>query len=212
MQAVFADNWTRMRSEVLQGDTFFPFIPALGGKMAQCFKSGPVDGAENARLLYLYSIAAARKSIRLSESYFVPDNLAIDLLVAARRRGVKVEVITPGIIDFNMVRRAARSRWGRLLDAGVLFYEYQPVKYHCKVMVVDDVWVTAGSINFDDRSFRLNGEVNINVLDKDFAARQIEIFERDKSQSVQISRRAFKKRPWYIRFAENFCGLFRGVL
>lgn len=212
MQGVFMDNWMRCTSRVLHGTNYFPVNPPAGDSLAQCFKSGPVDGAENARLLYLYSIAAARKSIRLSHSYFVPDNLAIDMLVAAAERGVKIEIITPGIIDFNVVRRAARSRWDRLMRTGVQFYEYQPARYHCKLMIVDDVWVTCGSINFDDRSFRINGEGNINVYDPEFAARQIEVFERDKAESVRISRREFKKRPWYMRAVENFCGIFRGYL
>jgi cardiolipin synthase len=212
LQGVFMDNWMRVQSEVLHGNLYFPPLEPKGTIPAQCFKSGPEDGAENARLLYLYSIAAARKSIRLSHSYFVPDNLAIDLLVAARKRGVKVEIITPHRIDFNIVRRAARSRWGKLLDAGVEFYEYKPSKYHCKLMIVDDIWVTCGSINFDDRSFRINGEANINVYDADFAARQIAIFEQDKAKSIHITKEAFKHRPWRIKFIENLCGLFRGLL
>ena len=99
MQGVFSDNWMRSSSEVIHGADFFPVLSTNGASVAQCFKSGPVDGAENARLLYLYSIAAARKSIRLAHSYFVPDNLSIDMLVAACERGVQIEIITPGIID-----------------------------------------------------------------------------------------------------------------
>ena len=134
------------------------------------------------------------------------------MLVAARSRGVKIEIITPGRIDWNIVRRAARSRWDKLLDAGVEFYEYQPSKYHCKLMIVDDVWVTCGSINFDDRSFRINGEGNINVYDEAFAAEQIRIFEQDKAKSVHITREKFKKRPLRIKLVEKFYGLFRGLL
>ena len=212
MQGVFSDNWMRGRSEVLHGEAFFPPLTEHGDSVAQVFKSGPRDGAENARLLYLYSIAAARKSIRIAHSYFVPDNLAIDMLVAARKRGVDVEVIAPGIIDWNIVRRAARSRWDDLMEAGVKFYEYQPARYHCKIMIVDDIWVTAGSINFDDRSFRINMEANMNVLDPEFAARQIEVFEADKAQSVFVDPARFENRPWYIKAVENFWGLFRGFL
>lgn len=212
MQSVFMDNWTRTRSEVLHGEDYFPKLAEAGNSVGQCFKSGHEDGAENARLLYLYSIAAARKSIRISHSYFVPDNLAIDMLVAACKRGVKVEVIAPGIIDFNIVRRAARSRWSRLMDAGVRFYEFQPARYHCKTMIVDDVWVTTGSVNFDDRSFRINGECNINVMDPEFAERQIRVFEDDKTKSIHISPEAFRKRSWFIKCVEKFCGLFRSQL
>jgi len=99
----------RCTSRVLHGPDYFPDVGPAGEITAQAFKSGPVDGAENARLLYLYSISAARKTIRLSHSYFVPDNLLIDALLDAAARGVKIEIITPAKIDFNIVRRAARS-------------------------------------------------------------------------------------------------------
>lgn len=212
IQSIFMDNWIRTSSEVLHGPDYFPQIATAGDEVAQAFKSGPKDGAENARLLYLYSIAAARKSIRLCHSYLVPDDLAIQMLVDAARRGVKVEIITPGVIDKNVVRRAARSRWSQMMDAGIQFYEYQPSKLHTKIMIVDDVWVTCGSINFDDRSFRINDEGNLNVMDAAFAKRQIEVFETDKKESVRIEPKIFKKRPWPERVYENFCALFRGQL
>jgi cardiolipin synthase A/B len=212
IQGIFMDNWIRGRSEVLHGKEYFPPLEEQGHILAQAFKSGSRDGTENARLLYYYSIAAARKSILLSHSYFVPDNLAIEMLVRAQKRGVKVQVITAGKIDWNIVRRAARSRWDPLLAAGVEIYEYQPVKYHSKVMVVDDVWVTCGSVNFDDRSFRINEEANVNVWDREFARRQVEIFERDKSRAIKVELAAFRKRSWHLKFVENFCGLFRGIL
>ena len=212
IQGVFMDNWIRTSSEVLHGPDYFPPLETAGHSVAQAFKSGPRDGAENARLLYLYSIAAARKNIRFAHSYLVPDNLAIDMLVAAAARGVKIEIITPGAIDLNVVRRAARSRWDLMMNAGIAFYEYQPAKLHNKIMIVDDVWVTCGSINFDDRSFRINDEGNINILDAEFAKRQIEVFEADKAKSVRIDPVKFKKRPWHERFYERFCALFRGQL
>jgi cardiolipin synthase len=212
IQSIFMDNWIRTSSEVLHGPDYFPALDAAGSIPAQAFKSGPKDGAENARLLYLYSIAAARKSIRFTHSYFVPDDLAIDMIVEAANRGVKVEVIAPGFIDKNMVRRAAKTRWQEMMDAGVEFWEFQPSKLHTKMMIVDDVWVSCGSINFDDRSFRLNDEGNINLYDAEFAKRQIEIFEADKAKSVKIDPAKFKKRPLHERFYENFCNLFRSQL
>ncbi len=212
VQSIFMDNWIRTSSEVLHGPDYFPPLPPVGDSVAQAFKSGPKDGAENARLLYLHSIAAARKSIRLCHSYLVPDNLAIEHLVAAAKRGVKIEIITPGVIDMNIVRRAARSRWRGMMDAGVEFYEYQPAKLHNKVMIVDDLWVTCGSINFDDRSFRINDEGNVNILDAGFAKSQVEVFEADKAKSIRIDPAQFRKRPWHERFYEHFCALFRGQL
>jgi cardiolipin synthase len=184
----------------------------VGNSLAQAFKSGPKDGAENARLMYLYSIAAARKSIRFCHSYFVPDDLALQMLVEAAQRGVKIEIITPGVIDKNMVRRAARSRWHAMMDAGIEFWEYQPAKLHSKIMIVDDTWVTCGSINFDDRSFRINDEGNINIYDPEFARGEIDVFEADKKNSVRIDPVKFKKRPFWERVYETFCAIFRSQL
>lgn len=212
IQGIFMDNWIRTNSELLHGPDYFPTLPPVGDSYAQAFLSGPKDGAENARLLHLYSIAAAQKSIRFCHSYFVPDDLALDMIVEAAMRGVKIEVLAPGVIDWNVVRRAARSRWQRMMDAGVEFWEYQPAKMHNKIMIVDDVWVSTGSVNFDDRSFRINDEANINVYDPEFAKRQVEVFEADKLKSVKIDPVKFKKRPLLERIYENICNLFRSQL
>lgn len=212
IQGIFMDNWIRTSSELLHGPDYFPPLEPRGDSFAQAFLSGPKDGAENARLLHLYSIAAARKSIRFCHSYFVPDDLALDMIIEAAKRGVKVEVLAPGVIDWNVVRRAARSRWQKMMDVGVEFWEYQPSKLHNKIMIVDDVWVSTGSVNFDDRSFRINDEANINVYDAEFAKRQIEVYEADKLKSVKIDPVKFKKRPLIERIYENICSLFRSQL
>jgi cardiolipin synthase A/B len=212
LQGVFAANWIQTEHEVLHGPEYFPAGENAGSVLARSYKTGPDDGIEAARLVYLYSIAAARKHIRIAHSYFVPDDLVIDTLIDARKRGVQIEIITPGIIDANVVRRASRARWNDLVDAGVEFYEYQPSLFHCKVMIVDDIWVTAGTVNFDDRSFRINDENTLEVWDKNFAAEQIKIFEADKAKSRKIERGEYKSRPWYIKSAEYFASFFRAWL
>jgi phosphatidylserine/phosphatidylglycerophosphate/cardiolipin synthase-like enzyme len=91
-------------------------------------------------------------------------------LVAAAGREVRVKIITPGEhMDAETVRRASRAQWGQLLQAGVEIFEYQPTMYHCKVMIVDDLWLSVGSTNFDNRSFSLNDEANLNITDKTLA-------------------------------------------
>jgi cardiolipin synthase A/B len=212
MQAVFVDNWLQMRSEILHGGEYFPQLKPAGTAKAQFFKSGPRDGAENARLAYLFSIGAARKHIRLAHAYFVPGDLLTKALLEARRRGVKVEVIVPSKIDNFAVKKAGRSRWGELLEAGVEFYEYEPTLYHCKTMIVDDVWVTTGSVNIDERSFRINDEANLNVLDRQFAAKLIRSFEADKGKSRRLAARDFKRRNWFSKLGDHFFGLFHSQL
>ena len=212
IQAAFMDNWIETRSEILDGQDYFGHALPTGAAVAQCFKSGPTDGAENARLSYLLSIAAARKSIRLAHAYFVPDDAAVDALLDARHRGVKIEVVVPAKTDAAVVGQASRSRWGKLLEAGVEFYEYQPSLYHPKIMIVDDAWVTAGSVNFDERSFRMNDEANLNVLDREFAARLTAIFNEDKAKSRGLTAGHLKKRPWPVRWWESFVGLFHSQM
>lgn len=212
LQGIFMDNWIQTEHEVLHGPDYFPPLHCTGQSYARAYKTGPRDGVEAARLVYLYSIAAARKHIRIGHSYFVPDDLMIETLLAARRRGVKIEIITPGIIDANVVRRASRARWDELIKAGVEFYEYQPSLYHCKLMVVDDVWVTVGTVNFDNRSFRINDENTLEVWDKDFAATQIRMFEADKAKSRRVTPGEYKARRWYVKAAEEFASYFRAWL
>jgi cardiolipin synthase len=171
MQAVFCDNWIKTRAKVLGGPAYFPALESRGKSFAQVFKSSRGEGSESVRMMYLFSIASATKSIRLQAAYFVPDELAIQTFISARKRGVKVEIIVPGPhTDSQIVAGASRVLWGDLLDAGVEIYEYQPAMYHCKVIIVDEVWVSVGSTNFDDRSFRLNDEANLNVYDSIFAS------------------------------------------
>jgi len=209
MQAVFAANWLQTTSRLLVGPEYFPDTGRPGSAFADCFKSGPNESPENARMSYLLAIAAARKSILLSHAYFVPDDLAIEMLLRARQRGVDIEVIVPLKNDSRFGRAAARSRWGKLLAAGVKFYQYEPALYHCKVMIVDDVFTTFGSVNFDNRSFAINDEVNINVVDVDVAHAFLKSFNDDRAHSKPLTREEFEDRPFYIKITDNICGLFR---
>lgn len=195
MQAAFCDNWIKTRGKVLAGPDYFPELKPVGDSSAQVFKSSRGGSSENARLMYLLSITSANKSIRLQAAYFVPDELAIQSIVSARKRGVEVEIIVPGPnTDSKIVAAASRSLWGGLLDAGVKIYEYQPAMYHCKVLIVDELWVSVGSTNFDDRSFRLNDEANLNIYDATFAAKQVNAFNADKENSRLMTRAEFKNR------------------
>jgi cardiolipin synthase len=207
MQAVFNDNWTKATSNVLHGDRYFPAIAPRGagrGIAAQVFSSSPTGGAESMHLMYLLAITAAERTIDLESSYFVPDELTVDALVAAMQRGVKVRLITPGAdIDSAVVRRASRALWGPLLLAGATIAEYQPTMFHCKVLVVDGLFVSVGSTNFDNRSFRLNDEANLNILDAAFAAEQTRIFEADLRQARVITLAAWLARPWRERLVER---------
>jgi cardiolipin synthase len=213
MEAAFTDNWMKTRSRVLHGEDYFPALEEAGQCHAQMFRSSRSEGSESARLLFLFSMAAARRTLYIGSAYFVPDDLAVKTLIEAKKRGVQVEILIPGKhIDTQVTRRASRSRWGKLLEAGIEIWEYQPTMFHCKLMVVDECWTSVGSTNFDNRSFRLNDEANLNVLDRRFAERQIEIFQRDKKRAKLITLEEWRKRPLSEKILEHAAGLLRSQL
>lgn len=213
LQAAFMENWIEITGRVLHGEAYFPPLAPAGSHTAQFFVSSPGGGGESMQLMYLLSIAAAAKRLRISASYFVPDDVEVRALADAARRGVRVQIILPGAqIDSEIVRRASRASWGELLRAGVEIYEYQPTMYHCKVMIVDGLWVSVGSTNFDSRSFSVNDEANLNILDPDFAREQERIFAEDLKRARRISLEQWQSRPWTEKVWEHTMGLLSSQL
>ena len=213
MQSVFLDNWVKVTGHVLHGKAYFPPLTAHGKTAAQMFSSSPSGGSESMQLMYLFSITAAAKSIDLSAAYFVPDDLTLAALVEAMKRGVKVRIIVPGAhIDSATVRRASRATWGPLLLAGATIAEYEPTMYHCKVLIVDGLLTSVGSTNFDNRSFRLNDEATLNLLDADFAREQTDVFDADLAKSKKIGFVEWANRPWTEKLAERWSRLLASQL
>jgi cardiolipin synthase A/B len=197
LQSAFIDNWIQVCGQVLHSAAYFPPLEPDGGYTAQVFKSSPRGGAEGVQLMYLLSIAAAKTSVQLSMSYFVPDKVAVNTFVAAQKRGVQIQMIVPGpYIDKKVVRYASRYAWGALLQAGIEIYEYQPTMFHCKVMIVDELWTSVGSTNFDSRSFSVNDEANLNIYSSEFASKQARIFKQDLRNSRRITLEEWRNRPW----------------
>ena len=197
LQAAFLNNWITLTGQLLHGKKYLPRLEPVGTHAAQAFTSSPGGGAESMQLMVLMSIAAARRSVALSMAYFVPDNAAVNSLVAAARRGVRVQIIVPGAdTDSEIVRRASRFEWGPLLRAGIEIYEYQLTMYHCKVMIVDGLWTSVGSTNFDSRSFSVNDEANLNVLDASVAEAQRATFDADLRLSHRVTLAEWEARGW----------------
>ncbi|HSQ03950.1 MAG TPA: cardiolipin synthase [Burkholderiales bacterium] len=213
MQAAFTDNWAKVTGNVLHTVEYFPLLQEAGTQFAQVFKSSIDGGAESMHLMYLLSIAAASKTIQLSMAYFVPDDTALQAIIDAAHRGVKVQILLPGPhTDAELVKRASRATWGAALAAGVEFYEYQPTMFHCKVLTVDRLWVSVGSTNFDTRSFRLNDEANLNVYDRDFAQRQAAIFDEDIKHARRVTYEEWAARPFTEKLWERTVALIAAQL
>ena len=204
IQAAFNDNWIKTTGELLNGPDYFPPLLPTGDMDAHLFMASPAGGGESMHLMYLMSIAAAAQSIDLAASYFVPDDLIIEALIAARQRGVRIRVLVPGEhIDSQVVRLASKASWGALLQAGVEIHEYLPTMLHVKLLVVDRELVSVGSTNFDIRSFQLNDEASLNIYNAAFATRMTAVFEADLVQSKPYTYEMWKQRPFSEKFAEK---------
>jgi cardiolipin synthase len=213
MQFAFMDNWIKSRGELLTGLDYFPQIEPTGNCLTQVLKSSPSEGSSAVKLMFIVSIVSALKSIYISTAYFVPDSDTVRALEGAVRRGVDVRVIVPGeITDVPIVRHAGRLFYGQLLKRGIRIFEYQPTMMHAKTMVVDGLWTTIGSSNFDDRSFRLNDEVNVNVYDPGVAAQMEQMFFEDLARSEEVEPRRWLRRPWVDRMKERVAGWFKEQL
>jgi len=208
MQSVFIDNWIKVTGDVLHGPDYFPALAPAGPGAAQMFSSSPSGGSESMQLMYLLAVTAASRSIDLSAAYFVPDKLTLQALVAALERGVKLRIIVPGKhMDSDAVRGASRASWGPLLSAGATIAEYGPTMYHCKVMIVDGLLTSVGSTNFDNRSFRLNDEATLNIVDQAFASAQTITFESDLALAHRVSYAEWQARPARERLGEWLASL-----
>ncbi len=209
LQRVFAQDWMFTTGEVLNGDRQFPHIDSAGDQLAQVIASARADALSMSKLLLYMAIQASRSSLWIENAYFVPDGQIREGLVEAARRGVDVRVVVPGEhMDAPNVRAAARYHYGELLDAGVKIYEYRPTMLHNKVMVVDGIWSTVGSINFVNRSMKKNAEVNFAIYDRAFAQKVEAMVLDDLVRCDILTKKEWKNRSVWARIGETFFWLF----
>lgn len=215
LQAAFAAAWAEATGELLTGDLFFPKISFadVGDVQAGLMYSIPSTGSTSAERFLALSIAGARKTLYISNSYFVPGENFLQLLLAAAKRGVDVRVITVSDkTDVKTTWYAGRTYYEKLLEGGVKIYEYQPTMIHSKSMVVDGIWSYVGSMNFDNRSLSFNNESLLVALDRRLGAQMDSIFMDDIKSSKEIKLDEFRKRPLSGKILEWGAQKLRRVL
>ena len=215
LQAAFASGWAETKGELLTGDMFFPPIAfeEEGNINAGLMHSLPTIGSTPAERFIALTIAGARETLYISNSYFVPNDDFCALLVTAVKRGVDVRILTVSdVTDVKTTWYAGRALYEKLLEGGVKIYEYQPSMMHSKTIVVDGVWATIGSMNFDNRSIAFNNESQIVALDEKFGQQMNEIFLEDLKYSEEIMLETFRKRSLKERIYESLAQKLRRVL
>jgi cardiolipin synthase A/B len=211
IEAGFHENW------IETGGVVEPIVepragPPAGKARSIVVWSSPEGGTNAMKLLYLLAIASARETLDIQSPYLITDESSRWSIAEARRRGVRVRLLTEGdITDAKPVKFAARALYEELLAQGVEIYEYQPTMMHVKAMMVDGTISVIGSANFDNRSLELNDELNIVVADRALAGELIADFERDMSRSTTIALEAWRSRPFHIRAREKLWSFFGEV-
>lgn len=204
MQAAFLDNWVQTTGAVLNGPDYFPPLDSAGTVAAHMFTSSSEGGSDSMRLMYLMAITSAEHTVDLASAYFVPDDIMVEALVAARERGVRVRVLVPGPhLDSELVEVSSKRVWGDLLRAGAEISVYQPTMLHTKMLIVDGRMVSVGSTNFDVRSFELNDEASLNLYDRAFAEAMTATFEADWADGEPYTYAMWENRPWREKLAET---------
>jgi cardiolipin synthase len=212
LQAAFVAAWAEATGVMLTGHaTLSPH--ENGAAAAGLLYSTPTLGSTAAERLFALSIAGARKTLYVTNSYFAPERSFIDMLAAAAKRGVDVRILTAGArTDINIVRDAGRASYNTLLEAGVRVFEWQPSTLHAKAFVVDGQWSAIGSMNFDNRSMALNDESTLMILDPTIGRQMDQIFLDDLRHSEEITLTAFQRRSWWARLTERVANLVTRLL
>jgi cardiolipin synthase A/B len=213
LQAAFAENWLETTGIVIGGEAYFPRPLAPRGEVyTQVVKSSPAAGSFAMYTTFLLAVSAARRSIFITNPYFVLDDKMQDALERAARRGVRVGVLVPGAIDHNIVRQASRGQFGAMLKAGIEIYEYTAALLHSKTMVIDGVWATIGSTNLDNRSFAVNNELNLIIYNRAAAGHLEQVFLDDIAHSRRVDYDSWKHRGVRAKMLEILALPIRDLL
>jgi cardiolipin synthase A/B len=212
LQSVFVRAWADTTGMVLGGDAYFPPLDAEGTVDMQVIASDPQHGMTTVYTSLLLVLSAARRSLLITTPYFVPDDRVLAALLDAVRRGVRVQLLLAGPIDWNVVRAAGRHDYGRLLRAGIGIYEYRAGLLHTKTLVADGVWASVGSANMDVRSLGINRELNLAMYDPGMAARLTQIFHADLERARRLDEATWRERPVWRRLFELLSLPLRGLL
>jgi cardiolipin synthase len=208
LQTGFAHNWLKTTGELLSGDTYYPEQEQDGDLAVQTVMSSPETGASSVRLMHYLPIVCARRSIYIANPYFVPDQAAIDTLVEAKRRGVDVRIMIAAKHNDNWLARKNSVRlYGPLLRAGVTILEYNTTFMHQKTMVVDGLWVSVGTTNFDNRSFAHNEETSVCVRDAGLASSMEQVFHADMRACDRVALSAWQQRGLWTKSLETIASL-----
>lgn len=212
-EQVFREDWT-FSTGTMPDLPDVPLAPerSTGGTGIQIISGGPGDDIEGFHAILITLLGNARRTVRIGTPYLIPDETVENLLLNARARGVVVEIIVPRSGNHPLVELAGKSYYRRLFDAGVRIHEYLDGMYHAKIMTVDDEVAVVGSSNIDQRSFRLNFEINTLINSHSFTAELNATMDHDISLSQPLTAEWFARRTRWSVLASDLCRIAAPLL
>ncbi|MFE2571754.1 phospholipase D-like domain-containing protein [Streptomyces mirabilis] len=203
LAAAFAQNWAECHDELFDDHDRFTTHTPHGEAVVQVVRGSASFGWQDMQTLFRVVIETAEERIRLATAYFAPDAYFIELLCAAARRGVEVEILLPGpYTDKRVCQLAGQRYYEDLTGCGVKVFQYQPTMLHTKVLTIDRATALIGSTNFNRRSLDHDEEVMLAVLDPTFTALLDRHFKEDLEHSELISPGRWKRRARLQRVRE----------
>ncbi len=214
LQGAFTENWIEETGQIPAGPLYFPPLTATGSIPVHVAYTSPTGSATSVQLLHYLTLASARKSITIQNPYLLPDNDTLDIFEAAVKRGVEIRIMSPAAsaTDSAIVQHASHYRYGELLERGVKLWEYQPTLLHQKVVTIDGIWSGIGSTNFDARSFQLNDEISVGVLDAGIAAGLERAFMEDQKHAKPQTMEGWEKRSLWHKSIDGLAYLLHEQL
>jgi cardiolipin synthase A/B len=214
VQSVFVQHWVEETGEVLVGEKYFPHLDHVGDLRMHVLAGAPLGGISDLEMMFKMSIAAAQKELMIQNPYFIADRETVELLKRAVKRGVEVKIMVPGkVTDSPIVSHAGHRHFSEMLRCGVKIFCFERTLIHQKIMMIDGIWSHVGSTNLDDRSFDINEEAGVGIVDEGIASQLKAAFEDDLKDCTEL-----KAAEWDSDYSfghraiDNLCYLISGQL
>ncbi|GIO42094.1 cardiolipin synthase [Paenibacillus apis] len=213
MQVIFLQDWQYVTGEkIMDLEYLSPQLEQGCSGAVQVIASGPDNEDKVLKSVFFAMITTAKKSIWLATPYFIPDDDILTALRVAALSGIDVRILFPAKPDKRLPFLASHSYFPALLEAGVKIYEYEKGFLHSKLLIADGEVATVGTANMDMRSFHLNFEVNLLLVQTDSVRKVVRDFERDLLSTKRIVLTEFMKKKVVLRFMESAARLLSPLL